>query len=539
MRHGSSPNQQSNVDKTSYREGITFLKEGADVDTTEFTFSDDVICEDEQPLAQLDRIAARLFNSQPGEQRPSIVPLLGHLVPDAESCVLFCFDHTKRQLRPTAVANLSPEFIYALANEDSECFLTAAEQAEPYLLINLVDNKQFEALGKLFHQEGIKTLWLIPWRESDGSVFGAFLFGSKKAFSPSKEAIVSVTLLTAWITAMMRQASDRKHDDRSTAGFEHDNKFRAGIENDNRIMAMNRLFKDLTRCQQDKITDENRGQSPYFFTGVTDKSATVPWMYVDKHGIPVIYDAATREQLKKAKSDDISMLWHELLFPLTLIKGYTSTLLQLNDTITEEQKEQYIRGIESASNRIIRLLENLRDVTRLEENDTIAAQPICFPDILRPIVSEVQSQTTNHIIKLRPTARLPLVQVDPEKVEQVISNLLANAIKYSPHGSDIQAEIRLVRSKQELRRMFGEAPMVRLPCLIVSIADTGIGIPDAELDQIFDRFYRVNNKLTRAIPGVGLGLYICKVIIESYGGHIWARNRLQGGSIFSFSLPLD
>jgi signal transduction histidine kinase len=298
--------------------------------------------------------------------------------------------------------------------------------------------------------------------------------------------------------------------------------------------------KDITFLKEELADDDTKEFTfSDFLASVTDKSATVPRVYVDKHGIPVMYDAPTREQPKKAKSDDISMLWHELLFPLTIIKGYTSTLLQLNDAINEEQKEQYIRGIESASNRIIRLLENLRDVTRLEGNDTIAAQPICLPDILRPIVSELQSQTTNHIIKLRPTTRLPLVQVEPEKIEQVISNLLVNAIKYSPHGGDIEAEIRLIRSKQELRRMFGEAPMVKLPCLIVSIADTGIGIPEAKMDQIFDRFYRASNKLTKAIPGAGLGLYICKVIIESHGGHIWARNRLQGGSIFNFSLPLD
>ena len=87
--------------------------------------------------------------------------------------------------------------------------------------------------------------------------------------------------------------------------------------------------------------------------------------------------------------------------------------------------------------------------------------------------------------------------------------------------------------------MFGDAPPVRLPCLITSVIDNGVGIPEAELDNIFERFYRVNNKLTRATQGVGLGLYICKIIVEAHNGRIWARNRLQGGSIFSFSLPVD
>jgi K+-sensing histidine kinase KdpD len=78
-----------------------------------------------------------------------------------------------------------------------------------------------------------------------------------------------------------------------------------------------------------------------------------------------------------------------------------------------------------------------------------------------------------------------------------------------------------------------------VPCLVVSVADHGIGIPEAELERVFEKFYRVNNESIRTVPGVGLGLYICKIIVEAHGGYIWARNRSEGGSIISFSLPLD
>jgi signal transduction histidine kinase len=280
-------------------------------------------------------------------------------------------------------------------------------------------------------------------------------------------------------------------------------------------------------------------QNPSILAGVNDTGSLVsPKIYEDKHGLPVTYDAAIQEQQKETKSDGISMLWHELLSPLTIIKGYTSTLLHLNDTITEEQKTQYIQGIESASNRMIRFLESLREVTRLEETNKLNTQRISLMDLLRSIMCEMQNQTTKHFIKIRPSERLPLINADPEKIEQVICNLLTNAIKYSPHGGDIEAEIRLVRNEQELRRMFGNAPVMRLPCLIVSFADNGIGVPEAALERIFERFYRVKNKLTNATQGAGIGLYICKIIMEAHGGDIWARNRLQGGSIFSFSLPL-
>ncbi len=281
--------------------------------------------------------------------------------------------------------------------------------------------------------------------------------------------------------------------------------------------------------------------SEKIFTDLAGTTTLTPKVYEDQHGLPVMYDTASRERRKQAKAETnaISVLWHELISPLTVIKGYAATLLELNHAISEEQKEQYLRGIDSASNRVIRLLENLRDITRLEETDAITIQKISLIDLLRQVASEMQNQTTKHVIKLLPCPRLPLVKADPEKIEMVINNLLVNAIKYSPQGGDIEVETRMVRTEQELRRMFGDAPLVKLPCLIMSIADTGVGIPGAELDQIFEKFYRVKNKLTQTTPGAGLGLYICKIIVEAHGGHIWARNRLQSGSVFHFSLPLE
>ena len=80
---------------------------------------------------------------------------------------------------------------------------------------------------------------------------------------------------------------------------------------------------------------------------------------------------------------------------------------------------------------------------------------------------------------------------------------------------------------------------MKFPCLIVSVTDSGIGIPEAELERVFERFYRVDNRLTHSTSGAGLGLYICKIIIEGHGGHIWAKSRLQEGSILSFSLPVS
>ena len=264
-------------------------------------------------------------------------------------------------------------------------------------------------------------------------------------------------------------------------------------------------------------------------------------IYEDKDGLPVMYERNTSAAKTVADTDtnNISVLWHELISPLTLIKGYTATLLQLNDSITEEQEEQYLKGIDAASNRVIRLLENIRDITRLEETNALNMLRVSLPDIIRQVASEMQNQTNKHVIKVRLGARVPLTKADPEKIEMVLNNLLANAIKYSPQGGDIEIETRHVKTEQELRKLCGDAPPIKLPCLVVSMSDSGEGIPEAELERIFNKFYRVKNKLTQTTPGAGLGLHICKIIIKAHKGHIWAQNRLQGGSVFHFSLPLE
>jgi len=248
------------------------------------------------------------------------------------------------------------------------------------------------------------------------------------------------------------------------------------------------------------------------------------------------HDNLQHQSNEQNKPDSLSILWHELLSPMTLIKGYTATLLQLNDAINEEQKEQYIRGIDTASNRVVRLIENLRDITYLERAEIDARHPISLVELLRQVIPETQNQTTKHAITLHPSGPLPRVKADPEKLMQVVTNLLGNAIKYSPDGGDIDVELRVIQTEDELKKFYPDAPAIETPCAIISVSDNGIGLPEEDLENIFEKFYRASTKLTRAVPGAGLGLYICRYIIEAHGGVIWARNRLQGGSMVSCSL---
>jgi len=536
--HSSHQQIDFNIEKASFRKGHALAGEDhLDIEIPDFSLSGDIAGESEELLTQLESIAARQASSYTTEPLPPEIPLLGRLVPDAESCAIFSSSSNRHQLYPIAVANLPLEYVYSLINECGADLLAATKQAEPYIVINLPNDKRFEALGELSYRYNIRTLWLVPLSREDGSIFGTFLFTSRKSFSPGRKAVVSVTLLTAWMSAMLRQVDNQQPDYGFIASFDDRETFGTKIEDNLRMAAIDRLIKDLIYSRQDR---QNAGNpdTPDSPAGNLDSGNTRLHLYRDKHGLPVTYDTETLKKRKQAKSDAISILTHELLSPLTLIKGYTATLLQLSEAISEEEKEQYLKGIDSASDRVIRLLENLQDMTQLEETEAIYAEPVHFFELIHNIVAETQSQTTKHVIKLQPSPHLPRVRVDPERIDQVIRNLLANAIKYSPQGGDIEVDIQVLHSEQELRRISGNTPPVKFPCLVVSIADSGIGMPESELDNIFERFYRINSNLTRTIPGTGLGLYICNIIVEAHGGHIWARNRHQGGSIISFSLPL-
>jgi signal transduction histidine kinase len=259
----------------------------------------------------------------------------------------------------------------------------------------------------------------------------------------------------------------------------------------------------------------------------------------DKQGIPALYDSLMALSGNSPEPSVVSILSHELLSPLTLIKGYAATLLELDRDITPEQKVQYLKGINSAADRVIHLMSNLRDMSRLEDYGGIDLQDVSLQRLLRQAVAEVQSQTSKHALKLREVGRVPQVNIDAQRIQQVIVNLLNNAVKYSPQGGNIVTTVTLVDSEKALTQLSGRPEDLKSPCVVVSVSDEGIGIAEAEMERVFNRFYRVKNRLTKVTPGAGLGLYICRIILQAHHGHIWAGSAPSGGSVFSFALPVE
>jgi signal transduction histidine kinase len=187
----------------------------------------------------------------------------------------------------------------------------------------------------------------------------------------------------------------------------------------------------------------------------------------------------------------------------------------------EETRQECLQTIDEETDRLERIVDNLLDLSQLEGGQLyLDNRPADVGQLTKEIVQSIKVQATRHDFVL--DLEHPLVAViDSKRVEQVLRNLLSNAIKYSPQGGTITVQGH---------RNEGY--------VLVGIRDEGIGIPQKELGLIFERFYRVENEITQRVRGTGLGLSVCRGIVEAHGGRIWAESALGEGSTLYFTLPI-
>ena len=245
------------------------------------------------------------------------------------------------------------------------------------------------------------------------------------------------------------------------------------------------------------------------------------------------------EELDQEKGlPELTTLSHDLLSPLSTIKAYASTLLKLEGEISPEQKRDYLHSIERVTSRLARLVQNVLEGSSLETGHfELHLKALSLPRLLRSIVMQMQGETPHHVIKLEKPPAMPLFFVDEKRLEMLLTNLITNAIKYSPQGSAIEVRLSYLRQKRELRGEARKAPSLPPgPWAFIEVRDQGAGIPQEYLESIFEPFVRASKGRNPA-PGVGLGLYICKKIVEAHGGLTWARSREGKGSTFSVLLP--
>src|SRR6266540_3837786 len=236
-------------------------------------------------------------------------------------------------------------------------------------------------------------------------------------------------------------------------------------------------------------------------------------------GVDVVRDVSREREIDEVKSALISTVSHELRTPLTLIHGFAE-LLVLRDMPVERQRAAAEEILE-ASRRLARLIDDLLSVSRMESGRLVLdPRPLDLASVVERVLSPFRAMATRHAIRAEVTSGLPVVWGDPDKVDQILTNLVGNAIKYSPAGGEVVVSVSC--ADDEVR---------------VSVRDQGIGMSPRDMGQLFEKFYRVDRDEVRRAGGTGLGLYITKRLVEMHGGHIWAESWPGEGSEFSFTLP--
>lgn len=236
--------------------------------------------------------------------------------------------------------------------------------------------------------------------------------------------------------------------------------------------------------------------------------------------LAVFHDVTEAHRLEEAKNDFVSMVSHELRMPLTAIKAYVDTLQRQDVEFDEESRGNFIAIIARETDRMIKLIDELLDLQRMESGRLeVDPRPVDLGALIRDIVERIQPQYPDNTIATDISPEMGPVMAEADKMEQVMLNVLSNAVKFSAPGSPLRVRARPLGHKA-----------------MVSVADHGVGIPADQLPHIFDKYHRVPGG--SGAGGSGLGLYVARTIVEAHGGRVWAESGEGEGTTVMFTVPL-
>jgi signal transduction histidine kinase len=227
-------------------------------------------------------------------------------------------------------------------------------------------------------------------------------------------------------------------------------------------------------------------------------------------------------ELDEMKSDFVAITSHELRSPLAAVRGFVDTLVNRLDRLSDEEVREFLEIIDQQSERLARLVEDLLVASRIDAGELVVEPTevevaVCLDTTVRGLGDE------RHRVRVELAPGLPeAVSIDPNRLDQILRNLLHNALKFSPAGSEVVLRAGVEDS-----------------ALVVSVVDRGIGIAIGEQERIFDRFHQADPATTRSAEGAGLGLYITRQLVEAMGGSIGVSSEPGLGSTFSVRLPVS
>ncbi len=236
-----------------------------------------------------------------------------------------------------------------------------------------------------------------------------------------------------------------------------------------------------------------------------------------------VRDITRFREAEEMKSTFVSVISHELKTPVALIKGYAGTLRREDAEWDARTREESLTIIEEESDRLNDLINNLLDATRLQNNALkLEMDNVPIHRLAIKLVEQFRTQTQTHHLETDFPEDFPSVPGDKERLRQVLSNLISNAIKYSPHGGTIRVGGKITPNQ-----------------IVIYVEDQGIGVAPEDQQRIFERFTRLDNAPSRRTQGAGLGLYLVRAIVQAHGGQVWVESSPNQGSIFFFSIPRD
>jgi signal transduction histidine kinase len=234
--------------------------------------------------------------------------------------------------------------------------------------------------------------------------------------------------------------------------------------------------------------------------------------------VGVHVDITNKKELDNIKSELISTVSHEIRTPLSSVLGFTELLLERD--LSAEKQRKYLEMIHRESNRLKNLINDFLDIQRIESgNHELNLEEIDLERLITEVINLYEVHDSHDFVISVPNEKLN-IRADYNKLKQVVTNLVSNAVKYSPGGSKIKV---LVEEKSDNVQL--------------TVADEGIGIAKADQKNLFTKFYRTKSSTVNQIEGTGLGLAICKKIIEAHQGEIGVESELEEGSKFYFTIP--
>ncbi len=457
-----------------------------------------------------------------------------------------------RRGTPSAIADSDDEFVAVMAEDEMRRRLT--------LVRNQLLRKSFRLSPE--------TLW-APLHVGDSLMGVMFLFRQRNAFSPLDRQVLHGFVNQASIAVrnarMYRELEEQQQllaavIDNSTVGV-------MILDQDRYVVSLNQTLADLVGMTQDQALQKRCNEvldlhnvSGFDFCQSSEaidlpsedsincegeirrpgaKTRTVTVTYTPLRDfqdnllnvIVNVTDITRFKEEEEQKTTFVSAISHDLKTPVTVIKGNVELLQRPDASWQPDESQEMLKIIADESDRLEGMINDLLDVSKVAAGVLrLERYPVELPRLLQSVVQGESLQASRHQLILDfPQDPLPAVQADEDKLRQVFANLVGNAIKYAPAGGDIRvgAWLQHAGSNQESDRV------------VVYVADQGIGIPESELDKIYQSFYRVDRGSSRSTSGTGLGLFLAKAIVDAHDGVLWARSAFGKGTTFFVALPVS